>query len=94
MWIEQGGIYAVANIRGGGEFGKNWHQEGILENKQNAIDDFISASEWLIENQYTNHEKLAIQGESNGGLLVGAALTQRPDLFEAVICEFPDLDII
>ena len=94
LWIEQGGIYAVANIRGGGEFGKNWHQEGILENKQNAIDDFISASEWLIENQYTNPDKLAIQGESNGGLLVGAALTQRPDLYKAVICEFPDLDII
>ena len=94
LWIEQGGIYAVANIRGGGEFGKNWHQGGILENKQNAINDFISAAEWLIENQYTNPEKLAIQGESNGGLLVGAALTQRPDLYKAVICEFPDLDII
>ncbi len=94
LWIEQGGIYAVANIRGGGEFGKNWHRRGILENKQNAFDDFISASEWLIENQYTNPEKLSIQGESNGGLLVGAALTQRPDLYKAVICEFPDLDII
>jgi len=94
LWIESGGIYAVANIRGGGEFGKNWHRGGILENKQNAIDDFIAAAEWLIENQYTKPEKLAIQGESNGGLLVGAALTQRPDLCKAVICEFPDLDIV
>ena len=94
LWIESGGIYAVANIRGGGEFGKEWHRGGILENKQNAIDDFITAAEWLIENRYTNPEKLAIQGESNGGLLVGAALTQRPDLYKAVICEFPDLDII
>ncbi len=94
LWIEQGGIYAVANIRGGGEFGKNWHRGGILENKQNAIDDFIAASEWLIENRYTNPEKLAIQGESNGGLLVGAAMTQRPELYRAVLCEYPVLDII
>ena len=94
LWIEGGGIYAVANIRGGGEFGKKWHEGGILKNKQNAINDFISAAEWLIDNKYTNSDKLAIQGESNGGLLVGAALTQRPDLYKAVICEFPDLDII
>jgi prolyl oligopeptidase len=94
LWIESGGIYAVANIRGGGEFGKEWHRGGILENKQNAIDDFISAAKWLIDNKYTDPEKLAIHGESNGGLLVGATLTQRPDLFKVVICEFPDLDIV
>jgi len=94
LWIEQGGIYAVPNIRGGGEFGEKWHKAGILENKQNSIDDFTAAAEWLIDNNYTRPQKLAIQGESNGGLLVGAALTQRPDLFQAVLCEYPDLDII
>jgi prolyl oligopeptidase len=94
LWIERGGIYAVANIRGGGEFGEAWHQAGMLEKKQNVFDDFIAAAEWLINNDYTNQSRLAIQGGSNGGLLVGAALTQRPDLFQAVLCQFPDLDMI
>jgi prolyl oligopeptidase len=93
-WLEQGGVYAVANIRGGNEFGERWHRGGMLENKQNVFDDFIAAAEWLIDNQYTNPDRLAIRGGSNGGLLVGAALTQRPDLFRAVLCGFPDLDMI
>jgi prolyl oligopeptidase len=94
LWIEQGGIYAVANIRGGGEFGEEWHKAGMLENKQNVFDDFIGAAEWLIENRYTSSSKLAIIGSSNGGLLVGSCLTQRPDLYQAVLCLFPDLDMI
>jgi prolyl oligopeptidase len=94
LWIEQGGIYAVANIRGGGEFGEEWHKAGMLENKQNVFDDFISAGEWLIENHYTSSSKLAIIGYSNGGLLMGSCLTQRPDLYQAVLCMFPDLDMI
>jgi prolyl oligopeptidase len=94
LWIEQGGIYAVANIRGGGEFGEKWHKAGMLENKQNVFDDFIYAAEWLIENRYTSPSKLAIIGYSNGGLLVGSCLTQRPDLYQAALCMFPDLDMI
>ncbi len=94
LWIEQGGIYAVANIRGGGEFGEEWHRAGMLENKQNVFDDFISAGEWLIDNNYTSSSKLAIIGYSNGGLLVGSCLTQRPDLYQAVLCLFPDLDML
>ncbi len=93
-WIEHGGVYALPNLRGGGEFGEGWHQAGMLENKQNVFDDFTAAAEWLIGNKYTNPEKLAIAGRSNGGLLVGAAFTQRPDLFQAVICGFPLLDMI
>jgi prolyl oligopeptidase len=94
LWAEQGGVYAVANLRGGGEFGEAWHKAGMLDKKQNVFDDFIAAAEWLIKNNYTNPSKLAIQGGSNGGLLVGAALTQRPELYQAVLCEFPDLDMI
>jgi prolyl oligopeptidase len=94
LWIEQGGIYAVANIRGGGEFGEEWHRAGMLEKKQNVFDDFIAAGEWLIANKYTSSSKLAIIGYSNGGLLVGSCLTQRPDLYQAVLCLFPDLDMI
>lgn len=93
-WIEQGGIYAVANTRGGAEFGEAWHRAGMLDKKQNVFDDFIAAAEWLIHNKYTNPDKLAIQGGSNGGLLVGAVTMQRPELFRAVLCEYPDLDMV
>jgi prolyl oligopeptidase len=94
LWVEMGGVYAVATLRGGSEFGESWHRDGMLTNKQHVFDDFISAAEWLIENGYTNPDKLAIQGGSNGGLLVGATLTQRPELFRAVLCAFPDVDIL
>ena len=93
-WVEQGGIYAVANLRGGSEFGEAWHKAGMLEKKQNVFDDFIGAAEWLITNKYTNPEKLAIWGGSNGGLLMGSVTTQRPELFRAVICDHPDLDMV
>lgn len=94
LWVENGGVFAMPNLRGGGEFGEEWHRAGMLENKQNVFDDFIAAAEWLIENNYTNPSKLAISGGSNGGLLVGAALTQRPDLFQAAVCAYPLLDMI
>lgn len=93
-WIEHGGLYAVANIRGGGEFGEDWHRAGMLAKKQNVFDDFIGGAEWLIAQHYTSKDKLAIWGGSNGGLLVAAALTQRPDLYRAVICWHPDLDMV
>jgi prolyl oligopeptidase len=93
-WMEQGGVYAVPSLRGGGEFGETWHSAGMLENKQNVFDDFIGAAEWLIANGYTSPGNLAITGGSNGGLLVGAVTTQRPDLMRAVICRHPDLDMI
>ncbi len=91
---EHGGVYALANLRGGGEFGEAWHQAGMLGGKQHVFDDFIGAAQYLVEQKYTNPQKLGIEGGSNGGLLVGAALTQRPDLFRAVICEYPLLDMI
>lgn len=94
LMAEMGGVYALANIRGGSEFGEAWHKAGMLGNKQNVFDDFIGAAEWLIANRYTRPEKLGITGASNGGLLVGAALTQRPELFRAVLCGYPDLDMI
>jgi len=94
LWVESGGVFAVANLRGGGEYGEAWHEAGMKENKQNVFDDFIAAAEWLVEQGYTRPERLAIQGGSNGGLLVGAAMTQRPELFEAVVCSVPLLDMI
>ncbi|MFQ5817769.1 MAG: prolyl oligopeptidase family protein [Terriglobia bacterium] len=93
-WVERGGVFAMPNLRGGGEFGEAWHRAGKLEKKQNVFDDFIAAAKWLIENGYTQPSKLAIRGGSNGGLLVGAALTQRPELFQAVVCTYPLLDML
>jgi prolyl oligopeptidase len=93
-WLDMGGVFALANLRGGGEFGEKWHQAGRLEKKQNVFDDFIAAAEYLIKEGYTSKERVAIRGGSNGGLLVGAALTQRPDLFRAVVCGFPLLDMV
>ncbi len=93
-WVENGGIFAVANLRGGGEFGEEWHQAGTREKKQNVFDDFIGAAEWLIAKGLTEPAKLAITGGSNGGLLVGAALTQRPDMFQAAVCSHPLLDMV
>jgi prolyl oligopeptidase len=94
LWAEAGGVYALPNLRGGGEFGESWHQAGMREKKQNVFDDFIGAAEWLVANDYTKPSRLAIAGGSNGGLLVGAALTQRPDLFGAVVCSYPLLDMV
>ena len=93
-WLEMGGVYAVATLRGGSEYGESWHRDGMLLNKQHVFDDFISAAEQLIELGYTSPDKLGIQGSSNGGLLVAAAFTQRPDLFRAVVCTVPDIDIL
>jgi prolyl oligopeptidase len=94
LWAEHGGIYADANLRGGGEFGEDWHQAGMFGKKQTVFDDFIAAADFLIANKYTATAKLAITGTSNGGLLVGAAMTQRPDLFQAVVCGYPLLDML
>lgn len=94
LWLERGGLYAEPNLRGGGEYGEEWHKDGMLGKKQHTFDDFIAAAEWLIANGYTSAEKLAIRGGSNGGLLVGAAITQRPDLFRAAVCQVPLLDML
>jgi len=93
-WMEQGGYYAQPNLRGGGEYGENWHKAGMFEHKQNVFDDFYSAAEYLISQRYTTGARLAIRGRSNGGLLMGAAMTQRPDLFAAIWCGYPLLDMI
>lgn len=93
-FLEAGGMLAIANLRGGGEYGEEWHQAGMLEKKQNVFDDFIAAAEWLIAQELTTPDTLAIRGRSNGGLLVGAVTTQRPDLFRATLCEVPLLDMV
>ncbi|MBN2385173.1 S9 family peptidase [bacterium] len=94
VWIEAGGMLAFPNLRGGGEYGQKWHEAGMLDRKQNVFDDFIAAAEWLIAEKYTRSDKIAIWGGSNGGLLVGAALVQRPDLFRVVLCSAPLLDMV
>ncbi len=94
LWMEHGGVYAVANLRGGAEFGEDWHRAGMLDKKQNVFDDMIGAAEHLIAEKYTDKDHLAIQGGSNGGLLMGAMITQRPDLFRAVVCQVPLLDML
>ncbi len=93
-WIARGGVIAQPSLRGGSEYGERWHRAGMRGNKQNVFDDFLAAAEWLIANRYTSPERLGIRGGSNGGLLVGAALTQRPDLFRAVVCAVPLLDML
>ena len=93
-WLTRGGVYAVSNLRGGGEYGANWHRAGMLENKQNVFDDFYAAAEWLFDNGYTRSERLGIRGGSNGGLLTGTAITQRPELFSAAIVAVPLLDML
>ena len=94
LWMEHGGVYAVANLRGGAEFGEDWHRAGMLDKKQNVFDDMIAAAQHLIAEKYTDKHHLAIQGGSNGGLLMGAMITQRPDLFRAVVCQVPLLDML
>ena len=94
VWAERGGVFALPNLRGGGEFGEKWHHAGMLAAKQKVFDDFIAAAQWLVKSGYTQPSKLSITGTSNGGLLMGAALSQRPDLFQAVVCRYPLLDML
>ncbi len=93
-WMEQGGFFALPNLRGGNEYGEAWHKAAMFANKQNVFDDFFAAAEYLIDNHYTTPERFAIRGRSNGGLLMGAAMTQRPDLFGAIWCGYPLLDML
>jgi len=93
-WMEQGGWFAVPNLRGGGEYGEHWHEQGMFENKQNVFDDWFAAAEYLIANKYTSPQHFAITGRSNGGLLMGAAMTQHPELFSAILCGYPLLDML
>jgi prolyl oligopeptidase len=93
-WLQQGGWFAVPNLRGGGEYGESWHEAGMFEHKQNVFDDWFAAAEYLIAQKYTLPQHFAISGRSNGGLLMGASFTQRPDLFSAVWCGYPLLDML
>jgi prolyl oligopeptidase len=93
-WLQQGGWLAVPNLRGGGEYGETWHEQGMFEKKQNVFDDWYAAAEYLIANKYTSPDHFAITGRSNGGLLMGASITQRPELFSAVWCGYPLLDML
>jgi len=92
--LERGGILAVANLRGGGEYGESWHEAGMFERKQNVFDDFVAGAEWLVREGYTKPGRLAIEGGSNGGLLTGAVIVQRPELFGAVVCRVPVVDML
>jgi prolyl oligopeptidase len=94
LLLEHGGVYVDVQLRGGNEFGEDWHRAGMLANKQNVFDDFIAAAEYLIAEKFTDSARLSIQGGSNGGLLMGAVLTQRPELFRAVVCQVPLLDML
>jgi prolyl oligopeptidase len=94
LWFDRGGVYVVANIRGGGEFGEEWHKAGNLTKKQNVFDDFAAAAEYLIKQNYTRSDKLALQGGSNGGLLMGAMITQHPDLMHAVVSSVGIYDML
>jgi prolyl oligopeptidase len=93
-WVEAGGVYVIANLRGGNEYGEAWHRAGMREQKQHTFDDFVACAERLIADGWTSPQHLGISGGSNGGLLVGAALTQRPDLFASVVCSAPLLDMV
>ena len=94
VWLELGGMYAIPNLRGGGEYGEDWHKDGMLQKKQNVFDDYIASARYLIDQKWTSPEHLAIYGGSNGGLLVGAAMTQAPELYKAVVCAVPLLDMV
>jgi prolyl oligopeptidase len=94
LWVEAGGVFALPNLRGGAELGEEWHRAGMLERKQNTFDDFTAAAEWLTRNGYADPARIAIRGGSNGGLLVGAAFTQHPGMFRAVLCKYPLLDMV
>jgi prolyl oligopeptidase len=93
-WMEQGGWFALPNLRGGSEYGEHWHEQAMFEKKQNVFDDWFAAAEYLIAEKYTSPEHFAITGRSNGGLLMGASITQRPELFSAVLCGYPLLDML